>query len=123
MDSKKKLIIIGGVVLLIVLIIVLLNLKTNNEVVLKTNEGVSYVWEYSIDNDDIVEYTEKESIDKKKRLVGGEIEEHYVFKGKKAGTTTITFDYRNFVDNTIDKTKKYKVKVNKRLQVDIKEIK
>lgn len=123
---KKKIIIIGTIILLalIAVFIYLSNSsKTTNEIILKTNGGVSYLWEFEIENNDIIKYKEKESLEKRKNVVGGEIEEHYIFKGLNEGKTIITFRYRNFVDNTVDKTKKYKVKVDKKLKVNIKEIK
>ena len=48
---------------------------------------------------------------------------HFILKGLKEGTTTIKFKHRNFVDNSINKTKEYTVKVNKKLEIFIKEIK
>ena len=93
------------------------------EIVLKTNGGISYNWEYTIENTDIIGIEDEKSEEKSHEVVGGEIEKHFILKGLKEGTTTIKFKHRNFVDNSINKTKEYTVKVNKKLEIFIKEIK
>ena len=123
MKNKKTIIIVGIILVILAVFIVLINSKKVNEVVLKTKGGVSYLWEYMIENDGIIELEEKESEEKTRNVIGGEKEQHFVFKGLKEGTTTITFDHRNIVENNVTNTKKYKVTVNKKLEVNIKEIK
>ena len=123
MKNKKTIIIVIIILVILAVFIVLINSKKVNEVVLKTKGGVSYLWEYMIENDGIIELEEKESEEKTRNVIGGEKEQHFVFKGLKEGTTTITFDHRNIVENNVTNTKKYKVTVNKKLEVNIKEIK
>ena len=123
MKNKKVIIIVGVILIILVSIIILINSKKVNEVVLKTKGGVSYLWEYNIENNNIIELEEKESEEKTKNVVGGEKEQHFIFKGLKEGTTTITFDHRNIVENNVTNTKKYKVTVDKKLEVNLKEIK
>ena len=123
MKNKKTIIIVGIILVILAVFIVLINSKKVNEVVLKTKGGVLYLWEYMIENDGIIELEEKESEEKTRNVIGGEKEQHFVFKGLKEGTTTITFDHRNIVENNVTNTKKYKVTVNKKLEVNIKEIK
>ncbi len=98
-------------------------LRTNNEIVLKTNGGVPYTWEYSIDDESIIQLKEKRiEGEKDKKIAGGVILEHYVFKSIKPGITTIKFTYRNFTNKSIANTKKYKVVVNEKLELDIIEM-
>ena len=124
MNNKK--ILIGAITFIVLITIVLIiakSLKKTDEIILKNRGGVSYNWEYIIEDKNIISFKEKESQEKTKNLVGGEVEEHFIFKGLKEGSTTIKFEYRNFVDNSVKETKKYKVKVDKKLRVDIKIIK
>ncbi len=124
MNNKKKLII--GIIFLIVITLVIINIikpHKKKEIVLKTNGGVPYNWEYTIENTDIIGIEDEKLEEKSHEIVGGEIEKHFILKGLKEGTTIIKFEHRNFVDNSINKTKKYTVKVNKKLEIFIKEIK
>ena len=92
----------------------------NNEIILNTNGGVPYTWEYKIENPNIVRLKDKFSDVKNPEVSGGPVELHYIFKGLKKGETIITFEYKNFTNNIIDETKKYKVFVDKNLKLTIK---
>ena len=106
------------------LIIILTGCMTkNDEIVLKTNGGVPYLWKYTIDNKNIVKFKCKKVKVKDKNLAGGEVIEHYIFSGLEEGTTEIKFEYKNFTDNSVSETKKYKVIVDKNLKLKIKKIK
>lgn len=119
--NKKTLIIIIAIIAVLIGIGVGVYIKFiypslfSNEVefVLKTNGGVPYEWEYTIADEEIVELVKRESEEVDKNSAGGRVNIHYFFKGKKEGTTTITFKYKNITDNTIEREEKHKVKVDK----------
>ncbi len=119
----KKGIIIGIIIVIIIAVVLILfnPFAKKNYVILKTNGGVPYKWEYTIENLNVIKFDEMVSTSKNKNITGGEILEKYIFKGLKKGETTITFEYKNFTDGTVDQTKVYKVTVNKNLKVKIKE--
>ena len=94
---------------------------SSNEIVLNTNGGVPYVWEYEIEDASIINIDKVEDKELNPGTNGGVIEKHYYFKGMKKGTTTITFNYNDTRDNKIKETKKYKVIVDKNLNVKITE--
>lgn len=93
----------------------------SNEIVLKTNGGVPYNWEYEIGDTAILIFDNLNSIELDKNVEGGRVEQHYTFRGLKPGNTTIKFVYRNFVDKRVDSTKEYDVTVDDDLNVVIKE--
>ena len=97
------------------------NKKLKNEIVLMTNGGVTYNWNYEIGDSSIVIYDDLKSIDKDPGKDGGRVELHYTFRGLSEGKTTIKFSYKNFVDNTISEEKNYDVIVDKDLNVTISE--
>lgn len=117
---KKKILIII-ISLLIIFFILLATTKKGGSIILKTNGGVPYNWQYTIENPKIVKFKAKKVKSKNKNLVGGEVIETYVFKGMKKGTTTITFNYKNTSTNRIEQTKKYTVTVDNNLNLKIKE--
>ena len=96
----------------------------NNEgtIKLKTNAGIPYTWKYEIEDEEIVKYIGKKEKIKHKNMTGSETELYYKFKGLKKGETIVTFNFVNFVDNKAEKTEKYKVKVDKNLNVIIDKI-
>ena len=83
MNNKKILII--GIIFLIVITLVIINIikpHKTKEIVLKTNGGVSYNWEYTIENTDIIGIEDEKSEEKSHEIVGGEIEKHFIFLEK-----------------------------------------
>lgn len=95
----------------------------NKEYILKTNGGVPFRWEYSIEDESVIELSKNYSKSKWKyrNMSGAPVEIHYVFKGKKAGTTTIKFRYVSIIDDKVSIEEVHKVQVDKNLR--IKEIK
>lgn len=98
-------------------------IKKNDEVILKTNGGVPYVWKYTIDNKNIVKFKCKKVEVKNKNMAGGVVVEHYIFSGLKEGSTKIKFEYKNFTNNNVEEVREYKVFVDKYLKLKIKKIK
>ena len=85
------------------------------ELTYKTNGGVSFKWEYKIEDESIVEFVKTKDItsEEDKKLDGGPVYINYVFKGLKEGNTTITFKYVNITDNSIEKEDTVTVEVDK----------
>ena len=115
--DKKYLIIIGVVVLVIVGVILFFIFKDNSsktlELTYQTSKGIPFRWEYEIDDESIVKLEKSFVDDKNKKLKGGIVYNHYVFKGLKAGKTTIRFKYVEKKKNQIDKEEVINVKVDK----------
>lgn len=115
--DKKYLIIIGVVVLVIVGVILFFIFKDNSsktlELTYQTSKGIPFRWEYEIDDESIVKLEKSFVDDKNKKLKGGIVYNHYVFKGLKAGKTIIRFKYVEFTKNQIDKEEVINVKVDK----------
>ena len=86
----------------------------------KTYGKDPYTWVYTIDDESVLKCKDKTIKQKKGNITGGVIKTHYVFKGLKEGTTTLKFEYRNIVDNSVDETKVYKVIVDKDLKIKLK---
>ena len=91
------------------------------ELVKMTNGGVPYKWEVSTSNKNVkcvgmysVALNDAE---------GGPVEEHYIFKGVKKGTTIITFKYVSVVDNKEEKDRRssFTIEVNDKLISTIKD--
>ena len=97
------------------------NNSTSNtrEVVLEISGGIPYDWVYTIGDNSIVKYKSME--EKTADTMGGSNEQHYIFEGLKEGTTTIKFELKSIIDNTVDQTKNYEVIVDKNLNVTITE--
>ena len=95
-------------------------IKKNDEVILKTNGGVPYVWEYSISDKNIVKFKCKKVEVKDKNIAGGVVVEYYIFSGLKEGSTKIKFEYKNFTNNNVEEVREYKVIVDKHLKLKIK---
>jgi len=94
---------------------------SSNEIVVTTNGGVPYVWEYEIKDNSIVKFENNNVKELDPGMDGGRIEEHYTFKGLKKGTTTITFKYTDVRNDKAKETKEYKITVDKDLNVTITE--
>lgn len=91
------------------------------ELTQKTNAGVPYEWEYEIENENIVKFVKKYTIEvnKNEQLEGGALSVNYVFKGNKKGITTVTFRYRNITTNKVEKESVYKLKVDKYKRISL----
>lgn len=125
---KKILIWLIPAILLIIGIIVIVIIKNEEskkqlELTYEINAGIPFKWEYEIEDPSIVELAKTYVIrdDNKGGLVGGKIATNYVFKGKKEGTTTVTF---NFVridteEEQIEKSETHTIKVDKDLNISL----
>ena len=91
------------------------------ELTQKTNGGVPYEWEYEIEDENIVKFVKKYTIEPSKGepIEGGAISINYVFKGNKKGVTTVTFRYRNITTNKVEKESVYKLKVDKHKRISL----
>ena len=129
---NKKLIIILIIVLVLIIGTVLYFVLTKKEkpeednydyqVVLEINAGIPFKWEYKIEDESIIKLAKhkSEAEETKEPISGGLVYEKYSFEGLKEGTTTITFSFTNFVENTVEKTEEYEAIVNKDLEIEIK---
>ena len=93
----------------------------DNEIVLNTNGGVPYNWNYEISDSSIVIFDDLKSIDKDPGVDGGVVELRYTFRGLREGKATIKFIYKSFVDNDVAEEKLYDVVVSKDLSVKVTE--
>ncbi|SHJ92972.1 stalk domain-containing protein [Tepidibacter formicigenes] len=107
---------------------VILNKSNENEIKLKENPTTGYIWNYDIENKDIVEVVfdtfKSYSKENEEANICGMGGEHvWKLKGLKEGTTIIKFNlYRDFEgkEKSID-TKEYVVNVSSQLELSIKE--
>ena len=124
----NKKVLIGIVVVVLIAAIIgtcFLLLNNNNkgaktvELNYKSNGGVPYKWEYTIEDPSIVKLEETKVIDDQNKdgMVGAPITTSYIFKGLKEGTTTVTFKYVSVVDGSVDKEEKTTMKVDKNLSI------
>lgn len=115
---KKRLFIIGGVILLCIISCIIFfaskSWKESYEIVVQTNGGVYYYWEYEI-SDDIVSI--KETSKARDNLMGGVVDITYTVTPKKKGDATLILNYVSGADKSVSKTQKYKVIVSKNLKV------
>jgi len=130
--SKKIIIWIIAIILIIVfmgIIKIANDYKANKQIELtyEINAGIPFKWEYEIEDPDIVEFKRSYVIrdDNKGGLVGGKVVTNYVFKGKKEGVTTVTF---NFVridseEKIIDHSEKHTIKVDKDKNISLVAVK
>lgn len=98
-------------------------IKKYEMITLNSNEGVPYTWEFAIEDETIARI--KDITSKKissNETTGGEKEVSYTFEGLKKGSTVVIFRYTNFTNNFVEKTKKYKITVDKNKNIDIIEI-
>lgn len=126
--NKKLIIILVVLVILIIGICVCIFLKKHEEsskkleLTYEINAGIPFRWEYEIEDEDIVEFVGTKVIrdDNKGGKVGGSVYTNYIFKGKKEGTTTITFKMVSITDDNYDGTvEKNTVKVDKDLNISL----
>lgn len=93
---------------------------THFEIVETKNTNVDYKWDVTIDNETIVELTdtkEEPSKDKGADIVNVK----YIFNALEEGTTFITFEYISNDEKDIMETLKYKVIIDKSMNITILE--
>ena len=96
--------------------------KEKSTITVQTNGGVSYDWRYKLSKDGIISVKET-SKEHDKGVAGGVVDIKYIITPLKEGTTMMELKYINITDNSIDKMKKYKIKVDKDMHVLIVEVK
>ena len=114
-----------NIILILILSIFLTGCKNNknldNKIIVSTNGGVPFVWEYEIEDKTIVKVDKTESKELSPGVAGGKVEKYYYFKGIKKGKTTVTFKYNDIRDNSTSETKIYEIIVDDNLNTKIKE--
>lgn len=122
MNSKVQIKIVSVIVIVLVIAIIFgLNNKNYGtaEIKLTTNGGVSCKWEYVIEDDSIVKCKEVKTESEDPDVDGGIVYQYYCFEGLKEGTTIITFEYKDILDNFVKETKKYNVSVDEHMKIRI----
>ena len=128
--NTKVLIIIGIIILIaIVVLIIILPKKdkpSNNrnpkelEITKEINAGIPFKWEYEIKDSDIIEFSNSYVLrdDNTGGKVGASVYTNYVFKGLKAGETTIIFRMVS-ITNEYEPTDEvvYNIKVDNELNI------
>ena len=129
--NTKVLIIIGIIILIaiVVLIIILPKKEEDNdnkknlkelEITKEINAGIPFKWEYEIKDSDIIEFSNSYVLrdDNTGGKVGASVYTNYVFKGLKAGETTITFRMVS-ITNEYEPTDEvvYNIKVDNELNI------
>lgn len=97
-------------------------LKNNDTIILSKNNLDSYTWEFNINDESIVRIKDVTFKNLEDNYKNDNIEVCYVFEGVSKGETEIEFNYTNFTNNFVEKTKRYKVIVDKKLNLNIEEI-
>ncbi len=116
MNKKLTIILTSLIAVLSVVSIILINLDENSktlEITVDTNGGVPYIWEYEIEDEQVVKYIKKYTVEEDKSLDGGPVSINFVFEGLKEGKTNIKLKYVSVIDGSIEKEKIYNVKVDK----------
>jgi len=129
----KKTLAIGVLLLATIFIVTGCNNKntpTNNTKTTKTAEviqtiagGIPYSWEYKIADSSIVKLNNTKSNSEATDSIGAEESTRYIFESLKEGKTTITFELKSVIDDSVEQTKKYNVVVDKNLNITITEAK
>lgn len=116
MMNKKLIIILTSLIcILSITAIILFNVDEGKtlEITVTTNGGVPYSWQYEIEDEEIVKFVKKYTIEGDASLDGGPVSINFVFEGLKEGKTIVKLKYVNVKDNSIEKEKVYSVKVDK----------
>lgn len=116
MMNKKLIIILTSLIgVLAITSIILLNVNGSKtlEITVNTNGGVPYNWQYEIEDEEIVKYVKKYTVEEDKTLDGGPVSINFVFEGLREGKTTIKLKYVNVIDNSVEKEEIHHVKVDK----------
>ena len=108
-----SIIIVSGLILYFWLIPKKKNTK-ELELTYKINAGIPFKWEYEIEDSRVVSFVKSYVIknENKGGIVGAPVYTNYVFKGLKAGETTIIFKFVN-MNGIVSKEEKHLVKVDK----------
>ena len=125
MNQNMRKIIAGVIVILFVSSMILgLNHKDGRtvEIVLRTNGGVPYKWEYVIEDDTIIKCKKVRTESKDSNIDGGIIYQYYSFEGLKEGTTTILFEYKDILEQSVNERKKYNVSVDEHMKLIMTEV-
>jgi len=124
--NKKILLGLGIILIAIItsLIIIFLPKKEGSKTIelsYKTNGGVPYKWEYSIEDSSVVKLEKTYVVEDKNKdgMVGAPIITNYVFKGLKEGTSKVIFKYVSIVDGSIDKEEVNTLKVDKNNNISL----
>ena len=123
--NKKILIILGIIILLIIVVVVIIINKDNDgkriELTYKSNCGVPFKWEYTIEDPTIVEFVKSYELknENKGAIVGAPIYTNYVFKGLKEGTTKVIFKYVSITDGHVAKEEVNTMQVDKNKNIAI----
>ncbi len=117
MKKNKLLIIMTSLICILSIVsIILINLDEKSktlEITVNTNGGVPYSWQYEIEDEEIVKYVKRYTVEKDETLDGGPVSVNFVFEGLKEGKTTIKLKYINIKDGSIEKEEIHNVKVDK----------
>lgn len=117
MPKKQLAIIFASLICILSIIsVILMNLDEGSkrlEITVTTNGGVPYSWQYEIEDDEIVKYVKKYTIEEDESLDGGPVSINFVFEGLKEGKTIVKLKYVNIKDDSIEKEKVYSVRVDK----------
>ena len=92
------------------------------EITYEITAGIPFKWEYEIKDKSIVKFIKNyvvKDYNEEGALCGAPVIINYVFKGLMEGETTIIFKLVNFADNYEKKKEKYKVKVDKDLNISL----
>lgn len=87
------------------------------------NPTTGYTWFYDVDDDSVVDVTEKiEQKNKDPRLVGGSSFFYYTFTPKKVGKTFVHFEYkRSWEKDSVTYKHRYEVIVNEKGEISMRE--
>ena len=119
MIKMSKIIIVVSIIIVsgLILYFWLIPKKKNTkelELTYKINAGIPFKWEYEIEDSRVVSFVKSYVIknENKGGIVGAPVYTNYVFKGLKAGETTIIFKFVN-MNGIVSKEEKHLVKVDK----------
>lgn len=117
--NKKILVGIGVILVAVIITVVCVMGKDAKgskelEITRKSNGGVPYKWEYTIEDESIIKLDRTKDITSKedKQLDGGPVYINYIFKGLKKGKTTVTFKYVSIIDGLVEKEETFTIKVD-----------
>ena len=119
---NKRNIIILVIIICLCFIFIFTRNNDSASIELQTHANEIYEWQYKIDDTSVVKFEKKQrfgDIEGKKK--GGSITERYIFKALKPGKTSIRFIYTNTKNKSYTDVKEYKVDVDKKLNLAIKE--
>lgn len=121
--SKRNIIIFLIIIIMLACLIFIFTRNNDSAAIeLKTRANEIYEWQYKIDDTSVVKFEKKQrfgDIEGKKK--DGSITERYIFKAFKPGKTSIKFIYTNTKNKSYTEVKEYRVNVDKKLNLAIKE--